>query len=177
MNVTEKLKEEHQLILRYIGLLNDYLLAIKKGNSKLVEHLPSFIQFVQEFADKYHHGKEEEILFKVMDEPEVLSHCNPIPQMQFEHDAGRDYIRNFKSALEKGDVNLAASNASGWGALLQEHIGKEDNILYPMGEEGLTDEQKKKILGLYQKVEEKFEGAKLEKKFVNLYQQLKGFLG
>jgi hemerythrin-like domain-containing protein len=35
---------------------------------------------------------------------------------------------------------------------MQDHIYKEDNILYPMAEEGLTDGQKQNIEELYRNV-------------------------
>ena len=55
--------------------------------------------------------------------------------------------------LEGNDINLLVENARGYGFLLMDHIYKEDNILYPMAEESLTEEQKEKVLQLYDEVE------------------------
>ncbi|MBK6285390.1 MAG: hypothetical protein IPF54_24460 [Draconibacterium sp.] len=59
--------------------------------------------------------------------------------------------RNGRSAFNN-DVKKLIENASGYGYLMQEHIYKEDNILYPMAEEGLNDEQKQRVEESYQKV-------------------------
>lgn len=40
-----------------------------------------FINFIHEFADRFHHAKEENILFRYLGMPGVLTHCNPVPQM------------------------------------------------------------------------------------------------
>jgi len=40
-----------------------------------------FINFIHEFADRFHHAKEEHILFRYLGTPSVLRHCNPVPQM------------------------------------------------------------------------------------------------
>jgi hemerythrin-like domain-containing protein len=60
----EILIDEHRLIERFVVL-------IKKEIEKIVEHKevePNFIvvavDFFRTYADKYHHGKEEGILFK-----------------------------------------------------------------------------------------------------------------
>jgi hemerythrin-like domain-containing protein len=37
--------------------------------------------------------------------------------------------------------------------LLKEHIFKEDNVLYPMAEEALNDQQKETVLKEYKEVE------------------------
>jgi hemerythrin-like domain-containing protein len=174
-NVTKKLMLEHQLILKYIDLLMSYLkeMTADEQQEGFLYRLENFVDFIQNYADKYHHAKEENILFKFMEEPEVLSHCNPLPVMLYEHDEGRKYIKNVLDALKNNNKAAAIENAAAWAQLLREHIYKEDNILYPMAEEGLKDKQKENIISQYNKVEISMKGEELEQKYSDLYNLLK----
>ena len=175
MNITQKLMDEHQLILAYTRLLEGYIMALKEDPTRTVlsERLPDFIPFVREYADRYHHAKEEDILFKFMEKPGVLTHCNPIPQMNYEHEEGRKYIRGMLESLQQGDVNRALRFAHGWLELLREHITKEDSILYPMAEESIPESERVKISLQYENAEERLQGEMLEKKYQALFQELK----
>lgn len=178
MDVTQKLMNEHQLILKYTQLLEGYVLALKEDpyRTELVKRLGDFISFVREYADQYHHAKEEEILFKFMEEPGVLSHCNPLPQMNYEHEEGRKYIRGMKDFLSQGDTSSALRFAWGWLQLLRDHISKEDNILYPMAEEGIQQDRKNEILKHYSETEKRLGGPELEVKYQTLFKELLSLL-
>ena len=94
--------KEHQLILKYIELMERYAeLGLKDLNtSVLVEKADYFIQFIHEFADHFHHAKEEDILFRYLEVPGVLTHCNPVPQMLSEHNKAREFVRNMENAIQ-----------------------------------------------------------------------------
>lgn len=178
MDITQKLMNEHQLILKYTRLLEGYIMALKENPNRveLSQRLGDFISFVREYADRYHHAKEEEILFKFMEEPGVLTHCNPLPQMNLEHEEGRKYIRGMEELLLKNDTNGALRFAWGWLQLLRDHISKEDNVLYPMAEEGLQEDQKRQIAQLYSQTDERLSGNQLEDKYQNLFKDLLSLL-
>lgn len=174
MNITQKLMDEHQLILKYTRLLEAYIMALKENPERieLSQRLGDFISFVREYADRYHHAKEEDLLFKFMEEPGVLTHCNPLPQMTMEHDEGRKYIKGMEENLLNHNVNAALRFAWGWLQLLRDHISKEDNVLYPMAEEGISDNRKTQLADLYLEAEKKQQGAELENKYLKLFDEL-----
>lgn len=178
LEVTKKLKQEHQLILKYIALLGEYLDKIKEQpeSNFLIDKIPPFVDFIKTYADQYHHAKEENILFKHLECPGVLTHCNPVPQMLHEHDYGRVYVKNIMSSMAKKDHYGVIENAQAWRDLLSEHIYKEDNILYPMGEEGLSEEEKQQITIEYQRTEEEIKGDMLQAKYEELYLKLNEYL-
>jgi hemerythrin-like domain-containing protein len=90
------------------------------------------------FADKCHHGKEEDILFVAMTAMDMPQDSGPVAVMLAEHDEGRQYTAGFRSAAEQmknGDAAAAADvvrNVYDYVNLLREHINKEDRVLYPM---------------------------------------------
>lgn len=151
-NITNILSEEHQNILKVIDVVLEECEQMENGNEINSSFFKDVIYFIKNYADGFHHAKEENILFKTMlDDPENM-HCNPIPVMLHEHDEGRNYVKGMENALLINDVKKLIENASGYGYLMQEHIYKEDNILYPMAEEGLNDEQKLNVEKQYRNV-------------------------
>jgi hemerythrin-like domain-containing protein len=153
LNITNVLSDEHQNILKVIDIVLNECNKIEEGKKVDKIFFDKVINFIKKYADGFHHAKEENILFTEMLDNLENMHCNPIPVMLNEHDEGREYVKEMIESLEQNnDVNLLG-NARGYCYLLQNHIFKEDNILYPMAEESLDDNQKQKIEELYNKVE------------------------
>lgn len=72
-----------------------------------------------------------------------------------EHDQGRAFVRALEEAAHQalagddGKIPLIAENARGYAELLRAHIGKEDNILYPLAERILPAEVRQSLLAAY----------------------------
>ena len=155
MNPTQILSEEHQNILKVIGALEKECNAIEKGKSIDKAFFNTAIDFIRNYADKFHHAKEEDILFKELCRDTVQMHCNPTQQMLHEHDLGRGFVKELEGAVKKGDKTKVMENARGYAGLLREHIDKEDNILYPMADQALNEETQKAMLKKFGSAEAK----------------------
>ena len=57
--------------------------------------------------------------------------------------------------IDENNIEKIIENSRGYASLLQEHIYKEDNILYPMAEEALSEDTKNKILNKFNEIENK----------------------
>ena len=154
-NITRILSAEHQTILKAISAIIGECMEIENGKELNVAFFQKAIDFIKNYADKFHHAKEEDILFKAMLENVDCMHCNPIPVMLHEHDEGRNYVKSMETGISENNSRKIIENARGYCMLLQQHIYKEDNVLYPMAEEALTDEQKELVNQKYQEVETK----------------------
>ena len=174
MLATEDLMKEHQLILKYIDLMERYAEFDLKDLIApiLFENANCFIQFIHEFADHFHHAKEEDILFRYLEVPGVLTHCNPVPQMLFEHSKAREFVRNMENAIQTKEINELTVNAGEYARLLKEHIYKEDNILYPMAERGLSDEAKSSLLKEYKETDNRLDSHAIWLKYEILCTEL-----
>ena len=179
MLATENLMKEHQLILQYVDLMERYAaFSLKHPDTPvLLEKAACFIEFIHEFADRFHHAKEEDILFRYLGVPGVLTHCNPVPQMLMEHDKARGYVQNMERAVQEKALTALADNAAQYARLLTEHIYKEDNILYPMGEAGLSDQAKTALLKEYAQTDERLDSRAIWAKYQTLYMELELGLG
>ena len=153
-NVTQILSDEHQNILKVIDAVLNECNELEKGKALDVSFFNKVIDFIKNYADKFHHAKEEDILFKAMLEQEENLHCNPIPVMLHEHESGREFVKAMEIGLQTNNKSHLIKNARAYCYLLQEHIYKEDNILYPMAEQALNDEQKQKVLEKYKLADE-----------------------
>lgn len=168
-NLTNMLSEEHKHILKVVNALNRECDAIGDGKKLDKEFFSKAVDFIRNYADKYHHAKEEDILFAELNKNEERMHCNPVPQMVYEHEQGRSFVKGLEESLKRNDKEGVLTNGKNYAALLQDHIFKEDNILYPLADEALT---KKDQLDMLKRAEEANQKLGYEKKYLLLAQEL-----
>lgn len=147
MKAIEIMNEEHKNILRMLKVVRKASFNILNGEEIVYEDFDKIIDFIQNYADSYHHRKEEDVLFVKM-----ISHMGVTAEklvkqgMLVEHDFGRLYVRELKEALERvkaGDEESkldVIANAISYTHLLARHIDKEDNVVYKFAERELNDE-------------------------------------
>jgi len=171
MKATEILSKEHELILSVAEAIENECDEIESKDKKFEEDFfKKIIDFIENYADKFHHVKEEDILFKELCKPDVEMHCNPVEQMLIEHDSGRDFVKEIKQGLKEKNKKKIIEGARGYSQLMKEHIYKEDNILYPMANQFLKDKTKKEILEKFEKqIKEK---DNIKKKYIFLVKEL-----
>ena len=121
------------------------------------------IDFIRNYADKFHHAKEEDILFIELNKDSANMHCNPTEQMLYEHNLGRQYIKDLVAGLAENNSAKVLARARGYSNLLKDHIYKEDNILYPLADEVLSDKIKDEMLAKFEKIGQKY--AEANKKY------------
>lgn len=132
------LMDEHRVIEQVLGALETFALGLQEGKEVSREDLRDFADFFRNFADRCHHGKEEDRLFQAMKDHGFPSEYGPLAVMLAEHTEGRQHVGAL-AALGEGTGPLsdeekvsAVSHALAYVPLLRSHILKEDNILYPM---------------------------------------------
>lgn len=137
----KELVEEHTWIKRVLALIP---VLMSKAGTPLTEAdkvvLRQVVDFVRNFADRFHHAKEEDLLFKYFDSGSEI-----IQSMLKEHEVGRGHIRAALEAIACGETTRVGKHLSAYAELLKEHIRKEDEILYPWMDGQLTDSQVGKL--------------------------------
>ncbi|MEE4249088.1 MAG: hemerythrin domain-containing protein, partial [Alcanivoracaceae bacterium] len=133
------------------------------------------VDFIRNYADRFHHAKEEDVLFVELINNGMPEKQSPIEAMHIEHDQGRAFVRNLADAAEKalsgetGQIAVIAENAAGYIALLREHIDKEDSVLYPLAERILPEDVRAQMIVAYHRAEEQTPG--LEEKYQRLVEE------
>jgi len=169
---TSVLKEEHEDIRKMLKILGKVCDNLKNGKEVRKENLNSIVEFIRFFADKCHHGKEENKLFPVMEEYGVPRDGGPIGVMLYEHEIGRGYVKNMASALEKEDWKSFVENATNYILLLDPHIDKENNILYMIADMHIPEEKQKELLEDFEKFEKEEIGEEKHKEFKKILNNL-----
>lgn len=161
------LLNEHKNILEIIEFLEKECDKIESGKSIDKNFFKKIVEFIRNYADKFHHAKEENILFSEMNKNQKELHCNPMAQMVYEHDLGRNYVKEIEKGIKEYNKNKVVENARSYCKLLREHIHKEYNILYPMADEILDKKAQFSMLEKFKKIErEKKEDKKKYLKFI-----------
>jgi hemerythrin-like domain-containing protein len=156
-DVTRVLIEEHGLILRMIALVEKNTGLLEDGRFDDWKFYLDAVDFIRNFADRFHHAKEEDVLFKALVDNGMPAQNSPVAAMLMAHDQGRDYVRGLETAAQKalagepGQTSAVVENARGYADLLRDHIDKEDNILYPLSERILPEEVRPAMVGGYRK--------------------------
>jgi len=168
-NVTAVMVEEHKLILRMIALVEKNVALAEMGRfSDWDFFLDGALPFIREYADRFHHAKEEDMLFKALVANGMPEQNSPVAAMLMEHDQGRVFVRGMEGAAQRllaGESAVAelAENARGYCSLLRDHIGKEDTILYPLAERILPEAVRPAMIAAYAAAEAASPG--LEEKY------------
>lgn len=149
------LTNEHKNILKVINALLKECDSIQSGDKINKDFFSKAIGFIKGYADEFHHAKEEDILFVEMCKDGVQMHCNPTQQMLYEHDLGRKFIKGLEKGIEENNKDKVVENARDYARLLQDHIFKEDNILYPMADQSLSEKTKNDMLKRFKLVEQR----------------------
>jgi len=168
---TNILLDEHKNILKVINALLAECADLELSGKINSVFFRQAIDFIRNYADKFHHAKEEDILFVELNKNHKRLPCNPIEQMLHEHTLGRQLVKGLEDGLGKNNKEDIIKNARGYADLLKEHIMKEDNILYPMADEALGAKIQSEILKKFKIVEKKYD-SKLLKKYHSFARKL-----
>jgi hemerythrin-like domain-containing protein len=159
MQSTEILSSEHRVIERVIAALDVAANRLEAGEAVRPGFFVDATRFIRNFADGYHHGKEEGVLFEAMARNGMSMDDGPIGVMCYEHERARELTAGLGDAaarLAAGDRSVAdtvADYARAYGELLTQHIYKEDNILFPMAAHAIAPQDQDKVLDEFERIE------------------------
>ena len=157
------LMRDHDVILRVLACLDALLDESERDGRVPQVEATKLLEFVRTFADSCHHMKEEDTLFPALEARGFPSGRGPLVIMREEHDAGRTAVGAMSSALEaasagdEGELARFLKQGRYFVELLREHIGKENEILFPMAAGFLDAEADAVLLESYAKAEKGFE--------------------
>ena len=145
----KKLVDEHVLIKRLVALLPEIVKNLDVDSDEGRQLVIDIVEFIRFYADKYHHAKEEDILFKYFDE-----NLDILKVMHEDHTQARSHVKAILAALERKDKTTVAKHLTAYGELLTEHIKKEDEILYPWLDKNLSDTQIGELFSKFNETDE-----------------------
>ena len=168
----DTLMAEHEVILAVLEAMEKEADALRKGASFAREKWARYPEFLRNFADRCHHGKEEDLLFPAMVERGVPDAGGPIGVMKSEHVEGRALVTKLAEAIQRGESRAAAAAANEFAALLKDHIAKENGVLFPMGKQILEPAIVERLVAGFARAEAEIMGPGTHCKYVELAQAI-----
>jgi hemerythrin-like domain-containing protein len=147
MHVTRVLIQEHVLIKQVLILLDRSRQALETGDPVPALFFEKAVTFCEQFADQFHHFKEEFLLFGMLSYKKQGELDTAMGVLRYQHERCKQSIARIKTALpryEENDemaVTRVLENLSVYVSLLHRHIGMEDRIFFPMAEKALSSEE------------------------------------
>ena len=131
---------EHRLIERMLRLFDVHIIKIKENNSIDLAFIDTVVDFIRIYADRTHHGKEEDILFRDLSKkPLSEDHARIMNELVEEHKYARNVVGKLVKAKEKyllGDkaaVQEAITCLKELATFYPKHIEKEDkHFFFPL---------------------------------------------
>lgn len=169
-NPIQTMLDEHEVICSTENIIkrleNNWTINPQKYEQDVTE----LIHFFREYADGYHHRKEEEILF-----PEIKNHPDFVLQEildEFEqhHEDFRDYTSEIERALEAGDYEKSYKELNDYLQDLLDHIGAENDELFVLAESLMSEEELETIYFKFKDIDMELgeeNKTELEKRIIN----------
>jgi hemerythrin-like domain-containing protein len=144
---------EHRLIERMISLIKNTLSQIEVNQKVDPVFIDTVVDFIRMYADRTHHGKEEDILFRKLSSRRLASEDQRIMgELIEEHVFGRQTTKGLVEANRRyrnGDRSSLADITGRLQTLVEfypKHIEKEDEIFFPASRAYFTDEEDQAML-------------------------------
>jgi len=166
---------EHRLIEKMLNITNKELDIIQKNRNLNSIFIDTIVDFIRTYADRTHHGKEEDILFKELERKNIHRNDKKIMQeLVEEHINARKVVKELVEANNKynnGDlksIDMIIEKLSFLIKFYPEHILKEDKIFFPDTEKYFTDNELNNILNNFWEFDRKM----IHEKYNKLYELL-----
>jgi hemerythrin-like domain-containing protein len=144
---------EHRLIERMISVIDLELARIRRSGKTEPLLIDTTVDFIRVYADRTHHGKEEEIFFRVLaGKPLSETERRVLDELIEEHVFGRKITGELVEANNRyrnGDeaaLQVIASRLQTLVTFYPEHIEKEDKVFFPSATQHLSAKEQQTML-------------------------------
>lgn len=144
---------EHRLIERMLSAIKGVLAEIESKHKVDPVFVDTAVDFIRVYADRTHHGKEEDILFRELNNKPLNAEDRQImKELIKEHVFGRQTTRALVEANTRyrdGDETALTDIAANLQTLTEfypRHIEKEDKVFFPSSRNYFTDKEDQAML-------------------------------
>ncbi|MEW6089140.1 MAG: hemerythrin domain-containing protein [bacterium] len=166
---------EHRLIEKMIEIIKKKSAKIKGKRDINPAFIDTAVDFIRVYADKTHHGKEEDILFRDCAKKNMSETDTKIMnELIEEHKFGRKTVSELVKAKEnyiKGEdtSKIISEKLDILVEFYPRHIKKEDNIFFPESEKYFSAEELQAMLKEFWE----FDRVMIHEKYKIVVEQLK----
>jgi hemerythrin-like domain-containing protein len=153
MQARAPLMIEHRLIERMLELIRAEAARIRSTDEINSVFLDKAVDFIRVYADRTHHGKEEDILFRDLTRKEMKGDEKRLmAELVEEHALGRKTVAELVDAKkrhfsgDKSALPVVAERLEFLVSFYPGHIEKEDKVFFPAMMKYLSLEDQEKML-------------------------------
>lgn len=151
------LMHEHRLIERMVALIQKQAKQLREGADPDSKFIADAVEFFRVYADRCHHGKEEDLLFVELRNKELPAELSAITdELIQEHKQGRAMVKGLHDAnrayIASGTVSQEMVHLlEKLAAFYPEHIEKEDkHFFFPVMEYFSREEMDRMLADFYE---------------------------
>ena len=132
---------EHEIIKQAEEIIKNLDSVWETDTQKYVDTVTKLVDFFKEYADGYHHRKEEEVLFPaIKDHPDfVLQEI--IDEFEEHHVGFREYAAEIREAISEEDYTHSYKILVRYINELLDHIAAENEELFVLAENLMDENQ------------------------------------
>jgi hemerythrin-like domain-containing protein len=153
MQARAPLMIEHRLIERMIAIITGMISKIEKEQKADPVLIDIAVDFIRTYADRTHHGKEEDILFRDLKERKLSEEDRRLMNdLIEEHVLGRKLTGSLVKANDRyrnGDSGALSEIVSALRRLTDfypKHIEKEDKVFFPAARQCFSEQEDQAML-------------------------------
>jgi hemerythrin-like domain-containing protein len=166
---------EHRLIEKMFRIAQQELDAIEGGRDVNPVFIDTMVDFIRTYADRTHHGKEEDILFRELEKKDLdEKNARLMRELVDEHIHARKVVGELMEAKERyvnGEAGGLATIVEKMKFLIEfypQHIDKEDTFFFPDTEAYFSSEELDAMLAEFYE----FDRSMIHEKYNRLYESL-----
>lgn len=175
MQARAPLMIEHRLIERMLELIRKEANRIRQSNEIDPVFIDNAVDFIRVYADRTHHGKEEDILFRDLAKKHMTQKEQSLmSELIQEHVLGRKTVSELVDAKKRyfsGDVSARETVVQKLEFLVSfypKHIEKEDKIFFPAMMQYLSEQEQQRMLNEFWE----FDRNMIHEKYRHLMEEL-----
>jgi len=160
---------EHRLIERMLAIGGRALARIALDDTVDPVFIDNLVDFIRMYADRTHHGKEENILFRELEKKPMSGvDRHLMEELVAEHVLGRKTTQALVEANSRyraGDASALPDIAATLKQLVDfypKHIEKEDKVFFPAARVYFSDQEEQELLAEYWEFDRKMIHEKYE---------------
>ncbi len=140
-NPIQTMLDEHEVICKTEAIIENLNQLWESDIEKYTEIVTTLISFYREYADSYHHRKEEEVLFPAIKNHPDFVLREIIDEFEQHHEDFRDYTREIEQAIMEGNYEKSYQELNNYLQDLLDHIAAENDELFVLAESLLGEEE------------------------------------
>lgn len=167
---------EHRLIEKVIGLFHEEIAKIKKSDRVNTVFIQTAVDFIRTYADRTHHGKEEDILFRVLETRDLKpEHRRIMGELIDDHVYARNIVKSLVEVNERyvrGENTLPdiVDRLHHLAEFYPKHIMKEDKDFFHQSMQYLPIQEQEEMRSAF----EDFDRKMIHEKYRDIVEGLTG---